>query len=174
MIVGPGPAAEFLAIISHGGHTAGMTPGALTKESNCLFTRAERQQIAQGLQAGKNPHGSPAIFGHVVAMQLIEFKTGGEKMHVVHQRVSNARRSQRMRQLRLPDAFGKPCAFRRPAELLAQIVAHQLNLLPLVLGRDRHQNRFVKSAAHQLDLPARSQFLKLAEKLRVALLAPFQ
>jgi hypothetical protein len=49
-----------------------------------------------------------------------------------------------------------------------------LNLLGLILRRDRDENGFVKAAAYQFDLPPRSQFLKVPEKLRVALLAPFE
>jgi len=44
----------------------------------------------------------------------------------------------------------------------------------LVFRRNRDEDGLVKAAAHQFDLSPRSQFLKMPEKLGVALLAPFE
>ena len=173
-VVGAGPGAELLAIVPHGGHAAGMALGAFTKESDGLFARTEGQQVAQNLQAGKNAHGLAAIFADVIAVELVELETGSEEMHVVHQRVFHARRSQRVRRLRLPDALGEPRAIGLAAEFFEQIFAHQLNLPELVLGRNGNQDRFVKAAADQFHLPARGQFPKMVEELRMAALHPFE
>src|SRR4029077_20229285 len=65
-IEGPRPRAKLFAIIPHGGHAAGTTLGALTKETDGLFAGTERQQIAQGLQSWENPHRLPAVFAHII------------------------------------------------------------------------------------------------------------
>ena len=44
----------------------------------------------------------------------------------------------------------------------------------LVLRRNGNQDRLVEAAADQLHLPARGQFAQMVEKLRMALLEPFE
>ena len=56
--------------------------------------RAKRHQVAQRFQTGQNFHGVALIFREIVAVELIEFEAGTEKMIVVHQRVF-ARRTAR-------------------------------------------------------------------------------
>ncbi len=57
--------------------------------------RTKRHQIAQRFEAGQNFHGVALVFGEIIAVELLEFEAGAEKMVIVHQRVFNARGRER-------------------------------------------------------------------------------
>ena len=78
-------------------------------------------------------------------------------MAVVDQRVFDSSFGQRRGQLRLPHAFRKPRADRPLAKLIFNKAAQPVNLLDSILERNRYQNRFVKSSAHDFHLAARHQ-----------------
>jgi heme exporter protein D len=105
---------------------------------------------------------------------LLEFESRTEKMIVVHQRIFNAGRAQRRRELRLPNAFGKPGAARACAQMLFDVIREPRDLLQAVFRRNHRQDRLVKSSAGDFHLPALHQSAQLLEIFRMRPLDPFE
>ena len=76
--------------------------------------------------------------------------------------------------LRLPHALGEPRAFGPFAKMLFDVIRKPQNLLALIGGRNRYQDRLVKSAADHLHLAAVHQFAQAFEIVRMMRLDPFQ
>src|SRR4029077_10991632 len=68
------------------------------------------------------------------------------------------------RELRLPNALGKPRAGRKTAEVFFEIGSKARDLFALIFRRNRDQNGFVKSTAHEFHLAGAYQFFQ-AEKI---------
>ena len=110
VLVGVRPGAEFFHVVAHGGHSARMIARGPAKERDGILDAAEREQVAEFLQAGNHLHRVAAFVGDVIAEQFRNLAPRRKKMAVVDQRVFHSRFGQRRGQLRLPHAFGKPCA----------------------------------------------------------------
>ena len=95
-------------------------------------------------------------------------------MHVVDERVSDAGGGENGWNLRLPDTLGQPGAGRFLAEFFAEVFAHAMNLLDLVLRRNGNEDRFVEAATDHFHLLARGKFAKLLQELRMAQFEPFE
>ena len=68
-IVRAGPHAEFFQVVAHGREAAGMRGGGAQKIDG-FFDVVEGNQIAEGLQAGKNIYGVAQILAEIVAKEL--------------------------------------------------------------------------------------------------------
>ena len=69
-------------------------------------------------------------------------------MHVVNQRVCDASRRENGRNLRFPDTLGQPSPGWRLTEFFAEVVAHAMNLLDLIVWRNGNEDRLVETATH--------------------------
>src|SRR5690348_313246 len=87
-----------------------MNTGRFAQEGDDLFDFAEGNDVAQLLLAGIEPHTFAAVLRDVRAKQFFRLESGGEKVHVVHERVGNVGVRKSSGKLRLPDALGKPRA----------------------------------------------------------------
>src|ERR1700677_2267654 len=84
--------------------------------------------------------------------QLVEFEPCAEKMIVVDERVADARRCERRRQLRFPDTFGDPCAARPASEMFFDVIREPDNLLVTVLRGNRDEDRLVVATPDHFNL----------------------
>jgi len=100
------PGAEFLHVVAHGGHAAGVVVRGSAQKRHGIINASKRQQIAKLLQAGNYLHRFAALLGHVLAEELRNLAPGGEEVAIVDQRVIHSRFGQRGRQLRFPHALG--------------------------------------------------------------------
>ena len=110
VLVRAGPNAEFFHVVAHGGHAAGVNAGGIAQIGEDVFDFAERNEVAQGLLAGVEPHTFAPVFGDVSAKQFFGLEPGGEKVHVVHERVGDFSLGKNAGKLRLPDPLGEPGA----------------------------------------------------------------
>ena len=135
---------------------------------------AKGKQITKFLQTGNYFHLAPAIFGDVIAEQFRNLAPGGEKMAVIDKRVVHSRFGESNGQLRLPDAFGEPCAAGPLPKMFFNKIAQSPNLFDLIFQRNRNQDRFVESSANHFDLTARHQGADLLNVFRMLFNYPFE
>src|SRR6266481_4048786 len=166
MLIRSGPDTELFHVIAHGGHAAGVDAGSIAQISDDVFDFAERNEIAQSLLPGVEPHGLATVFGDVGAKEFFRFETRGKEMDVIDKRVSDVCGCEGGGKLRLPDALGKPCAGRKPAEVFLEISCQARNLFALIFGRNRNQDRFVETAADQFHLAGLDQLFQASEIFR--------
>ena len=172
VVVRAGPDAEFFHVVAHGCHAARMHAGRIAQIRDDLCDFAERDEIAQRFLPGIKPDALAAIFGDVSAEELFGFKSGGEKVHVVYERVGDVGGSEGSGKLRLPHALGKPGARRALPEMFLEIAGQAGDLLELVFGRDGDENWFVEAAADEFDLPALDQLSQAVKIFWAVLLNP--
>ena len=84
-------------------------------------------------------------------------------MDVIDKRVSDVCGGEGGGKLRFPDALGKPGAGRKSAEVFLEICCQARNLLALIFGRNRDQDRFVEAAADQFHLAGLNQLFQANE-----------
>src|SRR5947208_15534324 len=134
-----------------------------------VFDFAERTAVPQALLAGIEPHTFPAGFGDVSAKEFFGLEPGGEKVHVVHERVGDFGLGKNAGKLRLPDPLGEPSACWTRPKMLLEIAGQARDLLQLVLGRDGDENGLVEAAADEFNLATLDQISK-ADKIFGAML----
>jgi len=84
------PYSELFEIIAHGRVPVRMRGSARAKKFNRFGRRSKWNQVAQRFQARQNFDGVALILSEVVSVELIEFKSGPEKMIVVNKGVAHA------------------------------------------------------------------------------------
>jgi hypothetical protein len=129
-----------------------------------LLDFAERNEVAEFFLAGIEPDALAAVFCNVGAEKFFRLKSRGEKVDVIHKRVSNVCGSKGGWKLWLPDALGEPRAGWTTAEVLIEIGGKARDLFVLIFRRNGDENGFVKSAAHEFHLVDPDQFFQ-AEKI---------
>src|SRR2546429_4589546 len=106
-----------------------MNAGCIAQIGEDVFDFAERNEVPQGLLAGIEPHTFTAVFGDVSAKEFFGLEPGGEKVHVVHERVGDFGLGKTAGKLRLPDPLGEPSAcWTRPKMLLERSEEHTSEL----------------------------------------------
>jgi hypothetical protein len=137
-----------------------MNAGRIAQIGEDVFDFAEWNEVTQGLLPGIEPHTFPAVFGEVSAKQFFGLEPGGEKVHVVHERVGYFGLGKNAGKLRLPDPLGKPSACWTRPKMLLEIAGEARDLLKLVFGRDGDENGLVEAAADEFNLATLDQFSK--------------
>src|SRR5215468_4591763 len=105
-----GPASEFLHVVAHRCHAAGMRRRCILQIRNGVFYFSERQQIPERLLPREESHTLSLVFRNVRTKKFLWFKSRRKKMVIVHKRIAHLRSSQRRRQLWLPNSLGEPSA----------------------------------------------------------------
>src|SRR5579863_400257 len=174
MVEGAGPDAEFLHIVAHGGHLAGVGAGSVAKIGDDLLDGAEGNEIAEKLLAGENANGLAMVFGDVVGEQFFGLEAGGEKMDVVENGVADVGFGEDRGELRFPHALGEPSAGGALAEVLLEIVGETDDLDALIGRRNGNENGLVEAAANHLDLATLDEQLEAHEIFGAMLFDPGQ
>src|ERR1700733_13671519 len=125
------------------------------KERDGILDGAEREQVAELLEAGNHLHRFAAFIGDVVAEQLRNFAPRRKKVTIVDQRVFHTGFGERRRQLRFPHALREPGAGGTLSKMFFDKLAQPPNLLDSILVRNRDQDWFVESSSDYLHLAAR-------------------
>src|ERR1700737_2402728 len=143
MVEGAGPDTEFLHVVAHGSHLVGVRAGGFLEISDDLVDGAERNEVAKNLLSRNEANSLAVIFRDVVGKQLVGLEACGEKVDIVENRGAYVGFGETGRQLRLPDALGKPCAGGTLAEMVFEIVGETDELHALVRSGYRNENRLV-------------------------------
>jgi hypothetical protein len=141
-----------------------MKAGRFAKIGDDFLDFAKGNEVAELFLAGIEPDALAAVFSNVGAEKFFGLKSRGEKVDVIHKRVSNVCSSKRGWKLWLPNALGKPRAGGKTAEVLFEIGGKARDLFALIFRRNGDENGFVKSAAHELHLADPDQLFQ-AEKI---------
>src|SRR2546429_6624092 len=149
-----------------------MNAGCIAQIGEDVFDFAERNEVPQGLLAGIEPHTFTAVFGDVSAKEFFGLEPGGEKVHVVHERVGDFGLGKNAGKLRLPDPLGEPSACWTRPKMLLEIAGQARDLLQLVLGRDGDENGLVEAAADEFNLATLDQVSKAVKIFGAMLLYP--
>jgi len=91
-----------------------------------FFDFAEWDEIAKFLLAGIEPDALAAIFRDVGSKKLFRLEARGEKVDVIDKCVCDVCGGKCGRELRLPNALGKPRACRKTAEVRFEIGARRM------------------------------------------------
>jgi len=167
-----GPDAEFLHVVAERGDAAGTKFGRAAEEIDIVVDGAERYEIAQFLEAGKNPDGFATVFGDVGAEEFLGLETGGEEWKIVDEGVTDVSFREGGRQLRFPDAFGKPGARGAFAEVFFEVIGEAGDLFDAIGLGNGDQDRFVETAADQFDLAGSDEIAEADEIVRMMFFDP--
>src|ERR1700738_2150567 len=122
MVERAGPDPEFLHVVTHGSHLAGVSAGGFLEICYDLLDAAERNEVAKNFLTGNQANGLPVIFGDVVGKQFVGLEASREEVNVVENGVTDVGFRENGSELRLPNALGKPPSRGTLAKMVLDIV----------------------------------------------------
>src|SRR3989440_9947442 len=167
-----GPDTELFHVVAHGSHAARVDASSVAQIGDDVFDFAKRNEITQSFLPGVKPYRLATVFGDVGSKEFFRFEPRGKKMHVIDERVGDVGGGQGGGKLGLPNTLGEPGTGRKPAEVFLEIGSQTRNLLALIFGRNRDQDRFIEAAADQFHLAGLDQLFQANEILWPMFLDP--
>src|ERR687898_2257656 len=171
--LGPGPAAELLAVVGQYGKP--VTGASELAQVVCgLMRRAEGDQIAKALIDGEQRNTFTVALGPERRMQLLGRESGDQKVTVVDQRVAHTCRCQIGRELRFPDSLREPKAASVDPKAVANRLVHPLDLLDPIGAGQRGKHGLVEAGQEQLHMTITHQLPKEVQVRGIVGLRPFE